>query len=103
MELVAWDDCSPFECSRRQFENGATPKTARQTPRGYTAPYFSDNIPAIQEDEIDGKPHTEGMHSLAGHYPQALAFSQGMPTKQAASAGRSTIRHFHASQDRVRP
>jgi hypothetical protein len=87
-----------FETSCCELEHGAGPEAAIQAPWRHTASHFSDNIPAIEEDEIDSKAHPEGMHCLAGHDPQTFAFAQGLPAEQASRAGRPAVGHIHPAQ-----
>ena len=94
---------SSVPAARAGLEDGASPEAAREAPWGHTASHFSDYIPAIEEDEIDGKLHAEGMHCLTRHDPQTFSFSQRLPAEQAACAGRSAIRNFDVSDNALRP
>jgi hypothetical protein len=98
MECVAGADRCFFQRSCREFEDGAGPKATRQAPWWHAASHFSDYIPAIEKDEIDSKAHPEGMHRLARHDPQALAFTQGAPAEQAPRAGRPAVGYIHPAE-----
>ena len=69
LECVARMDRRARERSCGEFEDGAGSETTRQTPGGDAASDLSDNVPAVDEDEIDGEAHSEGMYRLAGHDP----------------------------------
>jgi hypothetical protein len=92
-------DRHALESTRSEFKDGARPETACQAPGGHTASHLSHNIPAIEEDKIDGEPHPEGVYSLARHDPQAFAVAQGLPAEQTSAAGCSVIGYFHAMRN----
>lgn len=103
MEGIAWANLCLLERSCRKLKDGACAKAARHAPWWNAASHFSDNIPAIEEDEIDSKFHAEGMHRLARHNPQAFAFAQPASSEQASRAGRPAVSYFYASQSAVCP
>ena len=103
MELITGTDRGSFKCSCGKLDDGACPETAREAPGGHAASDFYDNVPAVNEDEIDGELHPDGMHRLAGHDPKAFALCEGSLTEQATCAGRSAIGYFDTCHEALCP
>ncbi len=103
MELITGTDRGSFKRSCSKLDDGAGPETAREAPGGDAASDLSDNVPAVNEDEIDGELHPEGMHRLAGHDPKAFALCEGLLTEEATCAGRSAIGYFDTCHEALCP
>lgn len=95
-----WDS---FKCACGELDDRAGPQTAGEAPRRHAASDFSDYVPAVDEDEIDGKLHSECMYSLTGYDPQAFTFWEGLSAEQAPCAGTPAIGYFHTCDESLCP
>lgn len=69
--------------SGRKFKHGVRGKTPGNPPRRNTIPDFLYSMFPVEIDEIDRKPHEEGVDSFAGNDPQSLSFAEPLSAKKS--------------------
>jgi len=85
-----------------QFYDRMRGETSRQPPRGYAAAQLAYAMLAIEVDQVDGKPHADGVYGLAGLDPEAFSRSKLISSEQALSACGAVACEIELSgQDRI--
>ena len=68
-----------------QFQHGMRRQAGGDTPRRHRRPHFADPVVLRKIDQIDGKPHEEGVDRFAGTDPETFTRGKALMLQQAGA------------------